>query len=159
MVNDKLILSASELVKFRDECKKNSKKVVLTTGVFDILHPGHLKFLEKARECGDVLIVGVNDDEYVRKSKGDSRPIQNEYDRAYLIAGFECVSCAHIYSFGNDFFQLLKPDILIMSSAGGRKPDDRAEHFKIIEENGGKVVIFDAFSTIHSSEIITKYNL
>ena len=75
--------------------KKNSKKVVLVTGVFDILHKGHLKFLENARECGDVLIVGINDDEYVRKSKGNSRPIQDEYDRAYLIAGFECVSLVH----------------------------------------------------------------
>ncbi len=156
LINDKLILDESELVKFRDEYRKNSKKVVLVTGAFDILHKGHLKFLEKARELGDILIVGVNDDKYVRKNKGSSRPIQNEYDRAYLIAGFECVSHAYIYSFGNDFFQLLQPDILIMSSVGGRKIEDRAEHFEIIEGNGGKVVILDEGAAVHSSDIIEK---
>lgn len=151
-----MILNESKLKSFRDKCKKESKKVVLVTGVFDILHVGHLKFLESARELGDVLIVGINDNQYVRKAKGKSRPIQDECDRAYLIAGFECVDCVHIYSFGNDFFRLVKPDVLIMSSTGGRKPEDRAEHFDIIRENGGKVVIFDEFSTQHSSEIIEK---
>lgn len=153
---DKLILNASDLKKFREECKEKSKKVVLATGVFDILHKGHLKFLEKAKEHGDVLIVGINCNEYVRKSKGTSRPLQDEYDRAYLIAGFKCVNRVHIYSYGNDFFQLMQPDVLIMSSVGGRKPEDRAEHFEIIKKNGGKVVILDACSTIHSTEIIKK---
>lgn len=156
MVTDKLILNASELVKFRDECRTNSKTVVLVTGAFDILHKGHLVFLEKARELGDILIVGINNDEYVRNNKDSSRPIQKEYDRAYLIAGFECVSRAYIYSFGNDFFQLLQPDILIMSSVGGRKIEDRAEHFDIIKGNGGKVVIFDECAAVHSSDIIEK---
>jgi len=156
--SDKLILDESELVKFREKCREAGQKVVLVTGVFDILHIGHLKFLEKARALGDILIVGVNSDEYVRNNKGSSRPIQKEYDRAYLIAGFECVSCAHIYFFGNDFFQLLKPDILIMSSAGGRKIEDRAEHFEIIESNGGEVVIVDECAAVHSSEIIEKMN-
>ena len=157
--SDKSILNESKLKSFRDKCKRESKKVVLVTGVFDILHVGHLKFLESARELGDVLIVGINDNEYVRKSKGENRPIRDEYDRAYLIAGFNCVDCVHIYSFGNDFYRLVKPDILIMSTTGGRKPEDRKDHADIIKEYSGEVVLFDAFSTVHSSEIIEKIKM
>ena len=153
---DKLIIDESELKSFCDECKINSKKIVVATGVFDILHPGHLKFLESAREQGDILIVGMNNDENVRKSKGKNRPIQNEYDRAYLVAGFECVSRVHIFSVGTDFFRLVQPDVLIMSASGGIAVENRKEHFSMIEENGGEVVVFDAFSMLHSSEIIEK---
>ena len=154
---DKLILNASELVKFRDGYRKNAKKVVLATGVFDILHPAHLKFLEKSREYGDVLIVGINDDDFARK-KGANRPVQNEYDRAYLIAGFSCVSCVHIFDNGDDardILRLIKPDVYIMSTTSSQRPEDRSQH-ELIREIGGKVIVFDAFSTTHSTTIIEK---
>ena len=150
---EELILNKSELKKFRDECRKNSKKVVLAQGVFDILHPGHLKFLEKSRECGDILIVGINDDAFAR-TKGNNRPIQGEYDRAHLIAGFKCVSCVHIFSDDIDLIRLVQPDIFIMSTAASETIEECVDQQQLVREQGGQIIIFDAFSTTHSTTII-----
>lgn len=161
---EELILEESELKKFCDECRENSKKIVLASGVYDILHPGHLKFLEKSREYGDVLIVAINDDNFARK-KGPNRPIQNEHDRAYLIAGFECVNRVYIFDRGNgcnidmDLLRLVQPNVYIMSRTSENKPENRTEHFAFLRELGGKVVIFDTCSTTHSSTIIEKINI
>ncbi|MGB5965296.1 MAG: adenylyltransferase/cytidyltransferase family protein [Sulfurimonadaceae bacterium] len=155
---EELILDRLGLEKFRTECKKNSKRVVLAQGVFDILHPGHLKFLEKSRECGDVLIVGINDDAFAR-TKGDDRPIQGEYDRAHLVAGFECVSGVHIFSDDMDLIQLVQPDFFIMSTATSETVEERIDQQQAVEELGGKIVVFDAFSTLHSTEIIEKLKI
>ncbi len=159
--SEDLIIDEAELKKLRDEYRKNSKKVVLATGVYDILHPGHLKFLEKARECGDVLIVGINNDAFARK-KGNNRPIQNEQERAQLIAGFKCVSFVHIFDnsdHGKNLIRLIQPDIYIMSTTSEEKPEARAEHFELIRDLGGKVVSFGACSTTHSSQIIEKISI
>lgn len=148
------ILDRLELEQYCVESRKNSKKIVLTLGGFDLLHRGHLKFLEASRKLGDILIVGINDDGYVRRTKGDGRPIQNEYDRAYLIAGFACVSRVHIFTDTMDIIGLTKPDVFIMSTTSARSPEDRMEHQEMVREYGGDIVIFDAFSIIHTSSII-----
>lgn len=153
-----MMLKESKLKIFCDECKENSKKIVLATGVFDILHPGHLKFLEKSREYGDVLIVGINDDNFAR-GKGVNRPIQNENDRAYLMSGFKCVNYVHIFDRGNrgmDLIRLVQPDVFIMSTTSQDKPKDRTELFELMSELGGRVVVFDAFHPSHSTDIIDK---
>ena len=155
------IYDEAEIKKFRDECRKYSKKVVLATGVYDILHPGHLKFLEKSRACGNVLIVGINDDAFARK-KGKNRPVQNEYDRAYLISGFECVSCVHIFDnsdHGKNLIRLVEPDVYIMSRTSEEKPEERTEHFALIKELGGEVVVLDACSTTHSTQMIEQLRI
>ncbi|OQX58370.1 MAG: hypothetical protein B5M52_05630 [Helicobacteraceae bacterium 4484_230] len=148
-----LILNESEIKRFREKCKKDSRKVVLAQGVFDILHPGHLKFLEKSRECGDELIVGINYDTYAR-TKGDNRPIQREHDRAYLIAGFKCVSRVYIFSNDMDLIKLVEPDIFIMSTTASKTIEERADLQQAVIELGGKIVVFDAFSETHSTLII-----
>ncbi len=155
---EELILVKSELKKFRDACRKNSKKVVLAQGVFDILHPGHLKFLEKSRECGDVLIVGINYDAFAR-TKGDDRPIQGEHDRAYLVAGFECVSCVHIFSDNIDLIRLVQPDFFVMSTAASETIEERADLQQLVRKLGGQIIIFDAFSTTHSTKLIEKMKI
>ena len=148
-----LILNDSEIKKFRKKCKEDLKKVVLAQGVFDILHPGHLRFLEKSRECGDELIVGINYDTYA-KTKGENRPIQGEHDRAYLIAGFRCVSRVCIFSDDMDLIKLIEPDIFIMSTTASNSIEERAHLQRAVKELGGKIVIFDAFSKTHSTYII-----
>ena len=153
-----LIFNESELKKFRDECRKSSKKVVLAQGVFDILHPGHLKFLEKSRECGDILIVGINDDIFARK-KGDGRPIQNEHERAHLLAGFKSVSCVHIFSDNVDLIRLVQPDFFIMSTAASETVEARAELQQLVRKLGGQIIIFDAFCTTNSTKIIEKIKI
>lgn len=71
---------------------REGRKVVFTNGVFDLLHVGHIRYLKEARALGDLLVVGVNTDESVRKLKGPTRPIQNENDRAEILAALEAVS-------------------------------------------------------------------
>jgi D-glycero-beta-D-manno-heptose 1-phosphate adenylyltransferase len=151
-----LVFDESQLNEFLKECRKKSKKIVFASGVYDILHIGHLRFLEKARDCGDVLIVGINDDIFAKK-KGENRPIQNEYNRASLVAGFECVSCVHIFDNGDDamdILRLVRPDIYVMSTTSTKKPKERSHHFELMKKMGGTVVVFDACSTSHSTSII-----
>lgn len=150
--SDKAIFEEAELQIFCDRCRDQSKKIVLATGGFDLLHPGHLRFLEKARELGDVLIVGINGDDNIRKTKGENRPLQNQRDRAYLVAGFSCVSAVHIIT-GN-LFHIVRPDIFVMSTSSNQKPEDRKAHHELVNSYGGKVVVFDPFSTTHSSALI-----
>jgi rfaE bifunctional protein nucleotidyltransferase chain/domain len=146
------IFDEAELERFCAECRQQSKKIVLATGGFDLLHPGHLRFLEKAREYGDVLIVGINDDDYIRRTKGANRPILNQDDRAYLVAGFRCVSC--VYIIAKDMIKRVRPDIFMMSTTSIQKPDERGEHYELVERYGGKVVVLEPFSNTHSSDLI-----
>ena len=125
--NKENILDRLELEQYCIESRKNSKKIVLALGGFDLLHIGHLKFLETVREHGDMLIIGINDDGYVRRTKGNSRPIQNEYDRAYLVSAFACVSRVHIFTDTMDIIGLTKPDVFIMSTTSARSPENRME--------------------------------
>lgn len=156
-----LIFNKKELIKFREKCRKESKKVVLASGVFDILHEGHLRFLQTAREFGDVLIVGINDDTFARK-KGSNRPIQNENTRAFLIAGFECVNCVYIYDNSDPkkpLVSLVQPDVYLMSNSSSQKPKDRMYQFDIMKKIGGEVIVLGEFSKSHSTTIIEKLEM
>src|SRR4030042_4707923 len=92
------ILTLSNLKKVLAKLRKEEKKIVTTNGVFDILHPGHITLLEKAKKLGYVLIVLVNSDKSVKKIKGKNRPINNEVDRAKLISALECVNYVSIFN-------------------------------------------------------------
>lgn len=90
-------------------------RVVFTNGVFDLLHPGHVDVLLGARRCGDLLVVGINSDDSVRRLKGPERPVRSEAERAYVVAAFESVDCVVV--FGEDtpleLIRLLRPDVLV----------------------------------------------
>jgi D-beta-D-heptose 7-phosphate kinase/D-beta-D-heptose 1-phosphate adenosyltransferase len=107
------IKTKEELVKLLENFR--DKKIVFTNGCFDILHVGHVKYLEKAKSFGDMLIVGLNSDESVRRLKGKSRPVNTSSDRAYVLAGLESVS--FVVEFGEDtpyeLIDAIKPDILV----------------------------------------------
>jgi cytidyltransferase-like protein len=86
------------------ELRAAGKKVVFTNGCFDLLHVGHVRYLRAARELGDVLAVGINGDDSVRELKGPNRPLNNERDRAELVAALECVDLVTaIYAKGGDY--------------------------------------------------------
>src|SRR5262245_20783748 len=85
------ILSLDELCAEREELKHRRKRVVFTNGCFDLLHPGHVRYLEQARGFGDVLIVALNSDRSIRELKGERRPILNENERAEIMAALGCV--------------------------------------------------------------------
>ena len=91
------LLSQEEMGKVIDKLKKEIKKVVFTNGVFDILHIGHLTYLEEAKALGDVLVVGVNSNASVKVNKGDKRPINNEVQRAQMLLGTKFVDYAVIF--------------------------------------------------------------
>ncbi|HIE34767.1 MAG TPA: D-glycero-beta-D-manno-heptose-7-phosphate kinase [Campylobacterales bacterium] len=129
-----------EVVKY---LKNKGKKIVFTNGCFDILHIGHIKYLEKAKKLGDVLIVGVNSDESVKKLKGENRPINSEYDRAYILTTLEFVDYVVIFNEETpyDLIKLIEPDILVKGADyKGKKivGSDIAKMVKLIDFIDGK---------------------
>ena len=105
----------SEISTIVSELKSKRKKIVFTNGCFDILHIGHIKYLEEAKNCGDILILGLNSDKSVQKLKGKNRPINTESDRAYILASLEVVDYLVIFQEDTPFelINLIKPDVLI----------------------------------------------
>ena len=113
--SDEHIKTWDEISFIVNELKNKDKKIVFTNGCFDILHVGHVKYLEKAKEFGDVLILGLNSDDSVKKLKGNTRPINTQDDRSYILASLEVVD--YVVIFDNDtpldLINLIKPDVLV----------------------------------------------
>jgi D-glycero-beta-D-manno-heptose 1-phosphate adenylyltransferase len=103
------VCSLDELIRRRAALRKRGRVVVFTNGCFDLLHVGHVRYLRQARALGDCLIVGVNDDDSVRRLKGEGRPLQCEADRAEILAALACVDYAAL--FGEDTAERLVADI------------------------------------------------
>src|SRR5437764_7447379 len=91
------ILPIDELTARAQEVRAAGKKLVATNGCFDLLHVGHIRYLQAARALGDVLVIGLNSDQSVRELKGDGRPINSERDRAEVLAALECVDIVTIF--------------------------------------------------------------
>lgn len=136
------ILSVEGLLPWREKLRKDRKKLVVTNGVFDILHVGHATYLEAARKLGDALLVGITCDAGVRELKGPSRPINNEQDRAALLAALESVTGVYIFpeTTALKFLSTIEPDIY---TKGGDYTIDtiNQDERRLIEKMGGKIVI------------------
>jgi rfaE bifunctional protein nucleotidyltransferase chain/domain len=119
------VISQSELILQRGHWKRNGKCVVCVTGVFDLLHPGHIRLLEQARALGDVLVVAIQSDAFAREQKGPSRPITPVAERAEIVAAFQAVDAVVELREGlssNDFMEKFAPDVLVRgNSANARK--------------------------------------
>ncbi len=115
------------------------RRIVFTNGVFDLLHPGHVRYLQEARALGDLLIVGLNADESVRRNKGPQRPINPQDERAELLAALQCVDGVVIFSEDTpaDIIGLVQPDILVKGSDWA---EDRIVGRDTVEARGGRVV-------------------
>jgi D-beta-D-heptose 7-phosphate kinase/D-beta-D-heptose 1-phosphate adenosyltransferase len=140
------ILKAVALAK---QLRAEGKKIVFTNGVFDLLHPGHVRYLQQARALGDALIVGINSDRSVRAVKGPDRPITSEAERAEILAALACVDAVAIFDEETPYeiISAIAPDVLV-------KGADWAEHAivgrDIVEARGGRVVrasIEEGYST------------
>lgn len=109
------IKTKEEIYLLSSRLKKEGKRVVFTNGCFDILHVGHVKYLQEAKSYGDILIVGLNSDSSVRKLKGPSRPVNTEVDRAYILAALESVDYVVLFSeeTPHDLIKNIAPDILV----------------------------------------------
>lgn len=132
----KYLWNWKELAEIRAGLKKEGKKVVFTNGCFDILHAGHIDYLVKAKALGDVLIIGLNTDDSIRRLKGDKRPLLPLDERAFAIWNLKAVD--FVTSFDEDTpFELIKtviPDILVK---GGDWSLDNIVGRDIVEANGG----------------------
>jgi bifunctional protein rfaE, domain II len=149
------LLTAEEMRKEIVKLQKAGKRVVFTNGVFDILHIGHLTYLEEAGNLGDVLVVGVNSDASVKVNKGDKRPINSEKNRAYVLLGTEFVDYAVIFDekTPEKLLDVLKPDVHV--KGGDYKKEDLPET-KIVEGNGGEVKILSFVDNVSTTQIINK---
>lgn len=109
------IKTRAEIIAVSKELKDKGKKIVFTNGCFDILHAGHVKYLEEAKKFGDILILGLNSDRSVQSIKGDKRPIHNQADRAYMLAALEVIDYVVIFDEDTpyDLIKSIKPSILV----------------------------------------------
>ena len=113
--SDEHIKTWDEISSIISELKNNDKKIVFTNGCFDILHIGHVKYLEKAKNFGDILILGLNSDDSTHRLKGKNRPINTQDDRAYILASLEVIDYVVIFNEDTplDLIKLIKPDVLV----------------------------------------------
>ena len=133
------VVSLEEAVQRVAEWRREGKRVVFTNGVYDILHPGHVRYLQGARAEGDVLIVGVNSDRSVRANKGPARPVNPEQERAELIGALASVDLAVVFDEDtpHDIISRLLPDVLVK---GADWAADQIVGRDVVEAHGGRVV-------------------
>jgi D-beta-D-heptose 7-phosphate kinase/D-beta-D-heptose 1-phosphate adenosyltransferase len=134
------IASLEEMRTLREELASQGRKVVFTNGCFDLLHVGHVHYLKEARKQGDLLIVGLNDDESTRHIKGPGRPLMLQEDRAEILAALECIDYVVIFSerTAERLVRILKPDIYVK---GGNYKVEELPEAKVVAEYGGQVYL------------------
>jgi rfaE bifunctional protein nucleotidyltransferase chain/domain len=130
-----------------------NKKVIFTNGCFDILHRGHIEYLSKARDLGDVLVVGVNTDSSVKRIKGENRPVQDEVSRAQILASLRFVEAVILFDEDTPYelISLVKPDILVK---GGDYSEATIVGADIVKTNGGEVVTIPLTPGYSTSRIL-----
>jgi D-beta-D-heptose 7-phosphate kinase/D-beta-D-heptose 1-phosphate adenosyltransferase len=133
------VLSREDAVAFVRASRAEGRTIVFTNGVFDLLHPGHVRYLQSARALGDVLIVGLNADASVRRNKGAGRPINPEEERAEVLAGLAVVDAVVLFDDDTpaQIIGALQPDVLVK---GADWPADQVVGRDTVEARGGRVV-------------------
>jgi D-beta-D-heptose 7-phosphate kinase/D-beta-D-heptose 1-phosphate adenosyltransferase len=149
------VLSTSEAVAWREELGRQGKRVVFTNGVFDILHPGHVRYLQTARGHGDALIVAVNSDRSVRAIKGPERPVNPEAERAEVITALACVDAAVVFDEDtpHDIISAIQPDVLVK---GADWAHDKIVGRDIVEARGGVVIRVNVEEGHSTTNVIKK---
>ena len=133
------LIDRDEAAAFAADARVTARTVVFTNGVFDLLHPGHVRYLREAALLGDVLIVGLNTDASVRRNKGAGRPITPELERAEIVGALECVSAVVLFDEDTParIIQAVQPDVLVK---GADWPADQIVGRDTVEARGGRVV-------------------
>jgi D-beta-D-heptose 7-phosphate kinase/D-beta-D-heptose 1-phosphate adenosyltransferase len=134
------IMTHDRVSAFVAAARAAGRRVVFTNGVFDLLHPGHVRYLQEARALGDLLVVGLNADESVRRNKGPLRPINPQDERAEVLAALASVDAVVIFSEDTpaEIVRLVQPDILVK---GADWPADQIVGRDTVEARGGRVVL------------------
>jgi D-beta-D-heptose 7-phosphate kinase/D-beta-D-heptose 1-phosphate adenosyltransferase len=137
------------------EATGSRRRIVFTNGVFDLLHRGHVEYLFAARALGDVLVVGMNTDASVRRLKGPARPVNNENDRAIVLAGLACVDAISLFDEDtpSELIRALVPDILVK---GADYAPDQVVGRDIVEAAGGHLVLIPLVEGRSTTSIIQR---
>jgi len=148
-------LTAEQAVAFASRLQARGSTVVFTNGVFDLLHPGHIRYLREARALGDALIVAVNSDNSVRSNKGSGRPVNPEDERAEVLLALDSVDAAVI--FGEEtphaIISAIRPDILVK---GADWEPDNIVGRDVVEARGGRVVRVNLAPGFSSTALVDK---
>ncbi len=149
------VISRAELIEVRRELKKNGRRIVFTNGCFDLLHRGHIEYLAKAKSLGDILIVGLNADDSVRRLKGPNRPITPQEDRAAILAALAVVDYVCVFDEDTPYelIRAVVPDILVK---GADWTVDDVVGKDIVEAAGGSVHTIEFLPNRSTTNIIQK---
>ena len=133
------VLSRDQAVDLVTRLRASATRIVFTNGVFDLLHPGHVRYLQGARAHGDVLIVGLNSDVSVRRNKGEKRPVNPETERAEALAALACVDVVVLFNEETPaaIIHAVQPDVLVK---GADWPADQIVGRETVEARGGRVI-------------------
>ena len=155
---ERLKPSLEELAKTVRHLKGIGLKIVLTSGSFDLVHLGHVKYLAKAKDLGDVLVVGVDSDAKIRKRKGEDRPMVPEQERLEMLAHQRPVDLLYLKPEDEERWGLIKavePDVLVLTTDHGYSDDDQAA----LEEIVGRIEVIPRQATITTSERIRQLHM
>lgn len=149
------VLSEDEAIDFARRQRDAGQRIVFTNGVYDLLHPGHVRYLQAAHHEGDVLIVGVNSDRSVRANKGPGRPITPEAERGEVVAALAMVDAAVVFDEDTPdaIITALQPDVLVK---GADWPADEIVGRDVVEARGGRVVRIPVEQGHSSSNLIER---
>lgn len=147
-------LTAEAMRERREALRELGKTVVFTNGAFDILHVGHLQYLQFARQQGDCLVVGLNSDASIRRYKGPGRPVNPCEDRARMLLGLRCVDFLVVFEEDEprDLIAKILPDVLVKGADWAHYVSGR----DVVEANGGKVVLADMVAGRSTSRLIDR---
>ena len=149
------VLSIPEAEAFVGRLRQAHRRVVFTNGVFDLLHPGHVRYLRDARREGDALVVAINSDRSVRAIKGPDRPMNPAHERAEILAALECVDAVVVFDEDNpqEIISRLRPDVLVK---GADWKADAIIGRETVEARGGRVVRIPLAEGYSTSAIIDR---
>jgi len=148
-------LSHEDAVDFAGQVRRRGGTVVFTNGVFDLLHPGHVRYLKEARSLGAALIVGINSDRSVRANKGPGRPINRAEERAEILRALEVVDAVVVFDEDTPLKLItdIKPDILVKGADWG---PDRIVGREVVESRGGRVIRLDLAKGFSTTSLIQR---
>ncbi len=150
------VVSQDQALKELKAWREKNQKIVFTNGCFDIIHPGHIDYLSQARDLGDILVVGLNTDQSVKRlNKGSNRPINDERTRAYVLAGLASVDLIVFFDEETPYnlIKLLQPNVLVK---GKDYEVEKIIGFDILKENGGEVITIPFLDGYSTSSLIKK---
>jgi len=149
------LVSPRQAAMLADGVRAQGGRVVFTNGVFDLLHPGHIRYLQEARALGDALIVAVNSDRSVRANKGPSRPINTETERAEVLLALGCVDSVVVFDeeTPHAIIAAVQPDVLVKGADWGH---DAIVGRDIVEARGGRVVRIELAAGYSTSDLIQR---